>query len=145
MFNPALLTSFIAAALPQKVVLIGLAVCIPAIVIGAAHVLMGKDPRGFWRGMVANLRIGGPVVGLFVGGLNSFHMAETITAHPFDPTLKQLAPGIFEVSALVSLGGAVGVAALLAHVGLEFVRPSRRRLLPAPQDDEVRAQQSASC
>lgn len=49
-------------------------------------------------------------------------MAETITRLPFDPTPKQLAAGIFEISALLGLGGAVGPVAPFAHMTVEMVR-----------------------
>ncbi|MDG2523706.1 hypothetical protein P7B02_19430 [Caulobacter segnis] len=79
-----------------------------------------------WRSLIANLRIAGPVVGLLIGGLNSFHMADTIQRLPFDPTLKQIAPGIFEVSTIVSLGAMIGLAAVLAHIAIDLA-PSRKR------------------
>ena len=41
-------------------------------------------------------------------------MADTITRLPFDPTAKQLAPGIFEVSALVAMGALAGIVSRLA-------------------------------
>ena len=68
----------------------------------------------------------GPALGLLVAGLNSFHMGDTIQRAPFSPTLKQLAPGIFEVSTLVSLGALVGVAAVVAHAAIRFGTSGQR-------------------
>jgi hypothetical protein len=104
---------FEAAAAPQKVVLILLCAALPGVLIAA--VLGARSPRNIWRRVVTELRIAGPALGVFVGGLNSFHMGHTIQKLPFDPTLKQLAPGIFEVSTLVSLGALVGLVAVVAH------------------------------
>lgn len=112
----ALWSVFENAAAPQKVVLILLCAALPGIVVAAA--LGASIPRSIWRRIVAELRIAGPALGVFVGGLNSFHMAGTIQKLPFDPTLKQIAPGIFEVSVLVSLGALVGLVAAVAHAAM---------------------------
>ena len=114
----ALWSVFENAAVPQKVVLILLCAALPGALIAAA--LGARNPRNMWRRIVAELRIAGPALGVFVGGLNSFHMGHTLQKLPFDPTLKQLAPGIFEVSALVSLGALVGLAAAVAHVAISM-------------------------
>jgi hypothetical protein len=66
--------------------------------------------------------VAGPALGLLVGAMNAFHMAQSIQRAPFDPTAKQLAPGMLEVSALVGLGALVGLAAAGAHAAL---RPAR--------------------
>jgi hypothetical protein len=112
----ALWSVFETAAVPQKVVLLLLCAALPGALIAA--VLGARSPRNIWRRVVAELRIAGPALGVFVGGLNSFHMGRTIQKLPFDPTFKQLAPGIFEVSALVSLGALVGLVAVVAHVAM---------------------------
>lgn len=112
------------AAVPQKVVLIGLCAALPGTLIAAT--LGMRTPRNVWRGIVAELRIAGPALGLFVGGLNSFHMGRTLQKLPFDSTLKQLAPGIFEVSALVGLGALVGLVAVVAHTAISVGRPGER-------------------
>ncbi|WP_299008859.1 hypothetical protein [uncultured Caulobacter sp.] len=109
----ALWNVFEHAAAPQKVVLILLCAALPGVLIAA--VLGAGSPRNMWRRIVAELRISGPALGVFVGGLNSFHMGRTIQKLAFDPTLKQVAPGILEVSALVSLGALVGLVAVVAH------------------------------
>lgn len=112
----ALWSVFEGAAAPQKVVLILLYAALPGTLI--ATLLGARSPRNIWRRIVADLRIAGPALGAFVGGLNSFHMGRTIQKLPFDPTLKQLAPGIFEVSTLVALGALVGLTAVVAHVAI---------------------------
>lgn len=112
----ALWNVFEHAAAPQKVVLILLCAALPSVLIAA--VLGARSPRNIWRRVVADLRIAGPALGLFAGGLNSFHMGRTIQKLPFDPTLKQIAPGIFEVSTLVSLGALVGLVAVVAHIAI---------------------------
>lgn len=109
----ALWSVFENAAIPQKAVLILLCATLPGIVVAAA--LGRRTPRNVWRRLVAELRTAGPALGLFVAGLNSFHMGRTIQKLPFDPTLKQVAPGILEASALVSLGALVGLVAIAAH------------------------------
>lgn len=112
----ALWSVFEAAAVPQKAVLFLLSAALPGVLIAA--VLGARSPRSIWRRVIAELRIAGPALGLFVGGLNSFHMGRTIQKLPFDPTLKQIAPGIFEVSTLVSLGALVGLVAVAAHIAI---------------------------
>lgn len=104
------------AAVPQKIVLILLGAALPGTLVAA---VLGARPHGnVWRRIVAELRIIGPALGAFVGGLNSFHMGQTIQRLPFDPTLKQVAPGLFEVSTLVSLGALVGLFAVAAHMAI---------------------------
>jgi hypothetical protein len=101
------------AAVPQKIVLILLAAAVPLILVAAALELR-RPNSGPWRGLIGCLRSLGPMLGLFVGALTSFHMGRTILRVPFDPTAKQLAPGILEVSTLVGLGALVGIVACLA-------------------------------
>ncbi|WP_304273688.1 hypothetical protein [Caulobacter segnis] len=113
----ALWSVFDHAALPQKIVLALLCAALPGTLIAA--VLGGRTPRNLWRRIVSELRFAGPALGLLVGGLNSFHMGRTIQTLPFDATLKQVAPGIFEVSTLVSLGALVGLVAVVAHGAME--------------------------
>ena len=122
---------FANAALPQKIVLLLLAAAVPLVVVATGLALRRGVHGDLWRRVVADLRVAGPVVGLFVGGLNGFHMGETIQRLPFDPTLKQLAPGIFEISTLVSLGGLVGVVAMAALATIELLSP-RRPSAPEP-------------
>ena len=107
---------FDSAALPQKIVLALLCAALPGIAVAAA--LGSRTPTNIWRRIVAELRIAGPGLGLFVAGLNSFHMGRTIEKLPFDPTLKQVAPGILEVSTFVTLGALVGLVAVTAHGSL---------------------------
>lgn len=55
-------------------------------------------------------------------------MAQTIQRVPFNPTARQLAPGILEVATLVGLGGVVGVIAVLAHASLRLILGRERTL-----------------
>jgi hypothetical protein len=118
MLASALVNVFMDAAAPQKFVILALLAAIPATLIAALLAWRTTGRNAPWGRIVADLRVAGPVLGLLVGGLNSFHMGQTIQRLPFDPTLKQLAPGIFEVSTLVSLGAAVGIVAVIAHAAL---------------------------
>ncbi|WP_374572611.1 hypothetical protein [Phenylobacterium sp.] len=118
MLVQALESVFANAATPQKIVLVVLLAAVPATLAAAVLALRSEAQDNIWRRIVADLRIAGPALGLLVGGLNSFHMGRTIQRLPFDPTLKQLAPGIFEVSTLVSLGALAGLVAVAAHAAL---------------------------
>ena len=64
----------------------------------------------------------GPALGLLVGAMNALHMAQSIQRAPFDPTAKQLAPGVFEISALVGLGALVGLVAAAMHAAVQMKR-----------------------
>jgi hypothetical protein len=125
MFGPALLSVFANAAVPQKIVLFLLVAAVPAILVAAALELR-RPGSGPWRGLIGAARSVGPLLGLFVGGLNGFHMGRTIQRMPFDPTAKQLAPGILEVSALIGLGALVGLLACAVLCLLGMARSSSR-------------------
>jgi hypothetical protein len=56
---------------------------------------------------------------LLTGAATSFHMGQTILRLPFNPTARQLAPGLLEVSLLAGLGALVGLIATGAHLTLE--------------------------
>jgi hypothetical protein len=108
---------FANAAAPQKVVLLALVAAALLVLWAAAQARRLGDGGGRWRRLIAALRVGGPALGLLVGAMNGFHMARTIQRVPFEPTAKQLAPGLLEVSTLIGLGalvGLLGVAALWA-------------------------------
>jgi hypothetical protein len=103
------------AAPPQKIALIMLFGAIPFTLLAAA-LAFRKDVQGRkWRRVVEDLRLVGPALGLLLGALNSFHMGQTIQRLPFDPTAKQLAPGILEVSTFIWVGALVGLVAVAAH------------------------------
>ena len=126
MFSPALQSVFANAAVPQKCVLIVLLAAIPAIVVAALLALRGGVKARVWGLVISYLGAAGLTLGLLVGGLNSFHMGETIKRLPVEPTLKQLAPGIFEVSTLVGLGALVGVLAVVAHAAIGLFAAKQR-------------------
>lgn len=125
MLNPALAGVYANAAAPQKAVLILLVAALPLVLIAAAFAIRGGGRAGAWRRTVADLRTAGPALGLLVASLNGFHMGETIAGLPFDPTLKQIVPGIFEISVFVGLGAAVGLLAQIAHTATDLL--SRRQ------------------
>lgn len=118
MIDPVLATVFENAAAPQKITLIILALAVPTALLAAGLALRRGRRADLWRRLVSDLRIAGPALGLLVGAMNGFHMARTIQRLSFDPTAKQLAPGILEVSALVGLGALVGLVAVGAHLAL---------------------------
>lgn len=124
MMLEALWSVFSNAAAPQKIVLILLSAALPGAWVAAA--LAARTPGDGWRRVVAEMRIIGPALGMFVGGLNSFHMGRTIQKLPFEPTLKQVTPGIFEVSTFVSLGALVGLVAVVAHVVISISASGKR-------------------
>lgn len=119
MFGQALVSVFSDAAVPQKVVLAVLVGAVPVIL--ASTVLESRARAGAhpWRRLIADLRGVAPGLGLLTGAMTSFHIGQTIQRLPFDPTAKQLAPGLLEVSLLVGLGALVGLVAAGAHWALD--------------------------
>jgi hypothetical protein len=111
---------FANAALPQKVVLLALVAAILLILVAAAQAVRLGARGGPWRRLISCLSGVGPSLGLLVGAMNAFHMARTIQRVPFEPTAKQLAPGILEVSALIGLGALVGLVAMAANLALSL-------------------------
>lgn len=128
MLSSALAGVFANAAAPQKVILILLVAALPLTPIVAAFTIRGGKGAGTWRRIIGELRTIGPAVGLLVAGLNGFHMGETIARLPFDPTLKQIAPGIFEISVFVSLGATVGLLAQVTHTATHLVARRQQTL-----------------
>ena len=118
MFEQALASVFANAAVPQKIVLVALVGAIPATVVAAFLVHREKRADTTGARAIAELRLAGPALGLLVGAMNSFHMAQSILRAPIAPTTKQLAPGIFEVATLIGLGALVGIVAMIAHGAL---------------------------
>ena len=111
MTQEALASVFADAAPPQKVAFI---ILTTALLASFAGIILGlrRHPvnRALWRGMT-NLRCAGPLLGLLTGALDGYQMAHTIQRLPSAPSLKDLAPGILEVSALLSLGAFTGLCA----------------------------------
>ncbi len=101
---------FANAALPQRVVLFALFAATPLVILAAIRAYQLKRSEGPWATVVSELRLGGPLLGLFVGAMDSFHMGRTMLRVPFNPTAKQIAPGILEVATLVGLGAWVVLA-----------------------------------
>ncbi len=112
------------AAAPQRVVLIVLVISLPVTLAAAVLASRATGQAGPWRRLISDLRILGPALGLLVGAMNSFHMARTIQSLSFNPTARQLAPGILEVSTLIGLGAGVGLLAAAAHLALGWM-PAR--------------------
>lgn len=116
-------TVFADAATPQKCVFVALAA---AMLLAPVLAFLARGKREVWRGLLADLRIAGPLLGLLMGGMNSFHMARTILKLPSDLTARQIAPGILEVSSLIVMGALVGLVALVLLMAVDVV-PARRR------------------
>lgn len=104
---------FVQAALPQRLLMIALVMAILFVLTALA--LAWPRPAASWRRAIAGLGMAGAGLGLLAGAMTSFHMARTIQSLPNDVTLKQVAPGILEVSSLVGLGATVGLLALIAQ------------------------------
>ena len=121
MIQRTLASVFSNAAIPQKIVIIVLIGAIPLTVIAAWLALKSIRRTSFWSRLISGLSFAGPALGLLVGAMNSFHMGQTIQRAPFQPTAKQLAPGILEVSTLIGLGALVGLIAALAYTSLGFI------------------------
>lgn len=117
---------FVNAAVPQRILIIALVAAVPAILAALAFAL--REPEGPWRRMIADIGVSAAGLGVLIGATESFHMARTILRLPFDETLKQLAPGILEVSTLVGMGISVG---LLAFVAYRLAQMSVRESAPA--------------
>ncbi len=123
---PTLANVFADAALPQKRVFVLLLAALPLTVVAAVMALRGGPRANLWRLIVHHLRLPGIALGTFVAGLNSFHMGQTIERLPFEPTLKQVAPGVLEAAALISLGALVALTATMAHVAIGLTDVRRR-------------------
>jgi hypothetical protein len=119
-----LATVFADAAIPQKLVMLALLLALLAALVAAAREFSGKAGGARRSTFVSELRVGGPALGLFVGALNAFHMAQTTLRLPSTPTSKDLAPAIMEIAVLVGLGALTGLVAVALHAIL--ARPSRR-------------------
>lgn len=117
-------TAFASAATPQKCLFIMLAAAMLLAPLSALMAHFGQDAR--WRRALAELRLAGPLLGVIMGGMNSFHMARTILKLPDLLTVKQIAPGILEVSTFVVMGVVVGLIAQVCLVAVDAL-PSRAR------------------
>ncbi|WP_297514829.1 hypothetical protein [uncultured Caulobacter sp.] len=104
---------FANAAAPQRILIVAMLAAVPAILVALA--LAWRAPKGPWRRVIADIGVTAAGLGVLIGATESFHMARTILRLPFDATLKQLAPGILEVSTLVGLGISVGLFAFVAY------------------------------
>lgn len=114
---------FVNAAVPQRILIIALLAAVPAILVALA--LSWRRPKGPWRRIITDIGVSAAGLGVLIGATESFHMARTILRLPFDETLKQLAPGILEVSTLVGLGISVGLLAFVAdRLSQGFARES---------------------
>ena len=108
---------FADAAVPQKVVFLILIAAFSMTLVGIILGLRRRTLHTAWRRGMVELRCVGPLLGLLTAGLNGLHMAHTIQRLP--TTLKDLAPGMLEVSALLSLGALVGLGAAVACLFLD--------------------------
>lgn len=106
-----LLMVFQRAALPQKLVFLVLIAWSLAALLSLAR-RDAPPPRA-----IGALRVAGPALGLLVGAMNAFHMMDTALRLPVSPSVKALAPGVMEISALVGLGAGAGLVAMLVCIG----------------------------
>ncbi|WP_454762007.1 hypothetical protein [Caulobacter segnis] len=111
-------TVFASAATPQKCVFIMLTA---ALLLAPALAVLAR------RRALAELRLAGPLLGLLMGGMNSFHMARTIQRLPQDLSLKQVAPGVLEVSTLIVMGVLVGLVAQALLIVLDATKKAPDR------------------
>lgn len=112
MTQEAITSIFADAAPPQKAVFILLAAALLVTFFSGLFLGLRRRPvTAAWRRGLTNLRCAGPLLGLLTGALDGYHMAHTIQRLPSAPNLKDLAPGILEVSALLSLGALTGLCA----------------------------------
>lgn len=109
---------FANAATPQKV---AFTVLLAAMLLTPILGVMSYSRKGVWRRLLSDLCVAGPVLGLLIGAMNSFHMARTIQRLAFDVTAKQLAPGVLEVSTFIAMGGAVGLCAITARLAADAI------------------------
>jgi hypothetical protein len=115
---------FASAATPQRCLFVALAA---AMLFAPLLALMTRSNQGLrWRRVLAELRLAGPLLGVMMGGMNSFHMARTILKLPYDLTAKQIAPGILEVSTFVVMGVLVGLIAQACLIAVD-ASPGRAR------------------
>ena len=97
------------AALPQKLLFLGF---IGVMLFGAGVAIL--QPLKASKGLAA-LGLACPMLGVLCAALNGFHMMQTTLRLPFEPTLKMLAPGMMEMSALVGAGALAGLIAVFAR------------------------------
>jgi hypothetical protein len=117
-------TVFASAATPQKCLFVILALAMP---LAPVLALMARSGRGPWRRVLAELRLTTPLLGLMMGGMNSFHMARTILKLPYILTAKQIAPGILEVSTFVVMGVVVGLIAQACLIAVDTLASRTRQ------------------
>jgi hypothetical protein len=110
-------TVFTSAATPQKCLFVALALAIPSAPLLALMARYDHDRP--WRRVLDELRQAAPLLGMMMGGMNSFHMARTILKLPNLLTVKQIAPGILEVSTFVVMGVLVGLIAQACLIAVD--------------------------
>ncbi|HLI67045.1 MAG TPA: hypothetical protein VKU90_11835 [Caulobacteraceae bacterium] len=119
---------FASAAIPQKLIMIGIvAAIVVSVVVSTAKLSAGSRLAG-GSAFVSGLRLGGPIAGLLGGAYGGLAMAMGLANVGNPPTLKVLAPGFAEIATVVALGflaGAVAVVlnwAIVARIDHEVLR-----------------------
>jgi hypothetical protein len=107
-----------AAPLP-KALMLGLLVAMLAGVVVAVRKLASGPRLAGGSAFISGLRMGGPIAGILGGAYAALRMSLGIANVPYEPTLKVLAPGFAEVSALVALGFLAGAVAVVLNWAIE--------------------------
>jgi hypothetical protein len=107
-----------AAPLP-KALMIGLLAAMLAGVVVAVRKLASGSRLAGGSAFIGGLRLGGPIAGVLGGAYAAFTMSLGIANVPYEPTLKVLAPGFAEVTALVVLGFLAGAVAVVLNWAIE--------------------------
>lgn len=100
------------AAIPQKIIMLALVLALPAALVATVKELRRKAGVARRSILVSELRVAGPALGLLVGALNAFHMAQTTLRLPYAPSSKDLAPAIMEIAVLIGLGALAGIVSV---------------------------------
>ncbi len=106
-------TIFDQAAMPQKILFVAF---IALTLLGAATAVLGRfKATAPLSGPMKASSLLCPCIGMLCAALNGFHMMQTTLRLPYEVTLKMLAPGLAEMSALVAAGALAGLVATVAH------------------------------
>jgi len=106
-------TIFEQAATPQRILFL---IFMALTLVGVATAVLGRMKAAApFSGLMKASSLLCPCLGMLCAALNGFHMMQTTLRLPYEPTLRMLAPGLAEMSALVVTGALAGLAATAAH------------------------------
>lgn len=110
---------FFDAALPIKVIMLGLlGATVAAVVVAAAKLASGPNLTG-GSAFLSGLRLGGPLAGLLGAALTSLLIFIGLSNAPGPVPLKMIAPGVAEALTLLALGVLAGAVAVIANWAVE--------------------------